>query len=141
MISEQGLVGVVNGGDAPSTKYPALALRVLADIAMRALSPAVNDPTTAVQAFDHVDALLRVIVRRELDVGTIRDADGELRAQLRPASWEDYMSVALDETVDASGSQTQVRRRSDRLLNELLAVAPAGRRPSLQNRLDRTRGA
>jgi hypothetical protein len=47
---------------------PALALRVLADIALRALSPAVNDPTTAVQTLDAIDGLLRVLVRRDLAV-------------------------------------------------------------------------
>ena len=157
VIPEEGRVGVTHGGGEEAEQElikalhvgiertfdqdPALALRVLADIALRALSPAVNDPTTAVQALDQVDTLLRVLVSRELAVGTIRDADGELRVRLRPASWEDYVGVALDETIDASGSQTQVRRRIERLLTELLAIAPAGRQESLQTRLGRTRGA
>jgi uncharacterized membrane protein len=157
VVPEQGRVGVIHGGDEPAEREliralrvgiertfdqdPGLALRVLADIALRALSPAVNDPTTAVQALDRIDGLLRVMVSRELAVGTIRTADGETRVLLRPASWEDYVGAALDETIDASGSQAQVRRRVDRLLTDLVAIAPPGRRESLQTRLERIRGA
>ena len=157
VIAEQGRVGVIHGGDEPAEREliralqvgiertfdqdPGLALRVLADIALRGLSPAVNDPTTAVQALDQIDGLHRVMVSRELAVGTIRTADGETRVLLRPASWEDYVGTALDETIEASLSQAQVRRRVDRLLTDLVAIAPPGRRESLQTRLERTRGA
>ena len=150
-----GSRGYIHGGDVPAGREliralhvgiertfdqdPALALRVLADIALRSLSPAVNDPTTAVQALDQIDGLLRVMVSRELAVGTIRTAEGETRVLLRPASWEDYVGVALDETIAASGSQAQVRRRVDRLLTDLIAIATPGRREALQTRLDRTR--
>ena len=41
---------------------PAFALRMLVDIAIRALSPAINDPTTAVQALDRIEALLVELV-------------------------------------------------------------------------------
>ena len=56
-----------------------MSLRLLADIALRALSPAVNDPTTAVQALDAIDSLLRPLAGRALDVGRIHDAQGTLR--------------------------------------------------------------
>ena len=52
-------------------------------------------------------------------------------------TWEDYVGVALDETIAISDSSLQVRRRVDRLLTELVAIAPPGRRESLQARLDR----
>ena len=42
---------------------PAFAIRVMVDIADQALSPAVNDPTTAVQVLDHLGDVLRVIGR------------------------------------------------------------------------------
>jgi hypothetical protein len=56
---------------------PAFALRILVDIAIRALSPAVNDPTTAVQVLDYIEDLLVVIGRRDLGGrGRLRDANG-----------------------------------------------------------------
>ena len=45
---------------------PKYALRLLVDIAIRALSPAVNDPTTAVQALDQIADLLRRLGSRQL---------------------------------------------------------------------------
>jgi uncharacterized membrane protein len=57
-------------------KYP---LRLLADIAIKALSPAVNDPTTAVQAIDQIEDLLRRLGRRSLDAGCVNDEQGALR--------------------------------------------------------------
>jgi uncharacterized membrane protein len=83
-IQDGQLVAIIRGGDGISDRDvigalavgtertfeqdPALALRVFADIALRALSPAINDPTTAVQVLDGIDSLLRVLATRELDV-------------------------------------------------------------------------
>src|SRR5262249_52951476 len=54
-------------------KYP---IRLLVDIAIRALSPAINDPTTAVQAIDQIEDLLHRLGRLDLDVGVARDSGG-----------------------------------------------------------------
>ena len=148
-----GRVAVVHGGDESTDREairalqvgtertfdqdPALALRVLADIALRSLSPAINDPTTAVQALDHVDGLLRVMMGRELEVGAVSTPGGQTRVLLRLPTWEDYVGVALDETIAMRDSSLQVRRRVDRLLTELVAIAPPGRRESLEARLVR----
>lgn len=47
-------------------KYP---IRLLVDVAIKALSPAINDPTTAVQAIDQIEDLLKRLGRRELQAG------------------------------------------------------------------------
>jgi uncharacterized membrane protein len=60
----QGLFAL--GQERTIEQDPAFALRVIVDIAIRALSPAVNDPTTAVQLLDHVEALLQVAGESEL---------------------------------------------------------------------------
>jgi uncharacterized membrane protein len=153
VITEHGRVALVHGaGEAPAQELlsslrtgiertfdqdPAMALRVLADIALRALSPAVNDPTTAVDALDGIDQLLRVLVLRDLAVEAVTGPDGEPRVRLRVASWEDYVSVALDEIIAVGGSSPLVGGRVERLLTELAAIAPAGREESLLVRLER----
>jgi len=58
---------------------PKYALRLLVDIAIRALSPAVNDPTTAVQALDQITDLLRRLGSRQLRIGRIKDEHDILR--------------------------------------------------------------
>jgi hypothetical protein len=52
---------VALGAERTIEQDPTFAIRVMVDIAVRALSPAVNDPTTAVQVLDYLEESLRVI--------------------------------------------------------------------------------
>jgi uncharacterized membrane protein len=97
-------------------KYP---LRLLVDIAIKALSPAINDPTTAVQAIDQIEDLLRRLGRRDLDAGYARDADGKLRLVYPMPTWEDYLTLAFDETRQYGAGSVQVMRRLRSTLVEL----------------------
>lgn len=115
---------------------PGLALRALADIALRALSSAINDPTTAVQAIDRIDSLLRVLVARDLDIGRLEGATGELRLVLTLPAWEDYLGVSVDEVVVFGLQSPLVRRRLERLLIDIGELAPAERRPAVMIRLE-----
>jgi len=115
---------------------PALAIRILVDIALRALSPAINDPTTAVQVLDCEEGLLRMLVGRDLDVGEIAGPHGRTRVLLTLPTWDDYVALAVDEIVEAGAGHVRIGRRVQRLLHDLLALAPESRRPPLQVRLD-----
>jgi uncharacterized membrane protein len=123
------------GSERTFDQDPALALRLLADIALRALSPAVNDPTTAVQSLDVIADLLRVLVRRDLGVEVVDGADRIPRVMIKLPTWEDYVSVALDEIISMGSDSIQVRRRLARLLEGLVAIAPAGHRAPVEERL------
>ena len=77
---------------------PAFALRILVDIAIRALSPAVNDPTTAVQVLNYIEDLLLVIGRREArGDGELRDPDGRLRLVVPVRHFEQYLDLGMTE--------------------------------------------
>jgi uncharacterized membrane protein len=89
-------------------KYP---FRILVDIAIKALSPAINDPTTAVQAIDQIEDLLRRLARHELDTGAARDASGVLRLIVPMPTWEDYLMLAFDEIRQFGAGSMQVMRR------------------------------
>lgn len=89
-------------------KYP---IRILVDIAIKALSPAINDPTTAVQALDQIEDLLHRIARRDLDAGFANDADGVLRLVFPMPTWEDYLTLAFDEIRQYGTGSLQVMRR------------------------------
>jgi uncharacterized membrane protein len=89
-------------------KYP---IRLLVDIAIKALSPAVNDPTTAVQAIDQIEDLLRRLCRHDLDTGFVRDPDGVLRLVVPMPTWEDYLALAFDEIRQFGMTSVQVMRR------------------------------
>jgi uncharacterized membrane protein len=114
---------------------PLYALRLLVDIATRALSPAVNDPTTAVQVLDRIAAILRQLAHRRLDRGGIQDAAGTIRLVVPLPGWEDFLEVALTEIRQYGGGSTQVVRRQRAVLRDLLEDAPASRRPALERQL------
>ena len=101
---------------------PKYAFRLLVDIAIKALSAAINDPTTAVQALDQIEDLLRRIGRHELDAGYARDAAGRLRVVFPMPSWEDYLHLAFDEIRQYGSGSVQVMRR---LRSALSGVAEA----------------
>lgn len=114
---------------------PLYALRLLVDIGTRALSPAVNDPTTAVQTLDRIEAILELLANRRLDQGTIRDDHGTVRLIIPLPSWEDFLAVGLTEIRHYGTTSTQVMRRLRALLDDLIVDAPPSRRPALQEQL------
>ena len=65
---------------------PKYAIRLLVDVAIRALSPAINDPTTAVQALDQIEDLFRRLGERQLDTGYATDPDGDRPADIPGAN-------------------------------------------------------
>jgi uncharacterized membrane protein len=95
-------------------KYP---LRLLVDIAIRALSPAINDPTTAVQAIDQIEDLLRRLGELDLDTGTYRDQSGSVRLIVPVPTWDDYLMIAFDEIRQFGADSVQVMRRLRAALN------------------------
>jgi uncharacterized membrane protein len=106
-------------------KYP---IRLLVDIAIRALSPAINDPTTAVQAIDQIDDLLRRLGRRDLDAGYARDRQGVLRLVFPMPTWEDYLTLAFDEIRQYGADSVQVMRRLRSALMDLAGSVVADTR-------------
>jgi uncharacterized membrane protein len=114
-------------------KYP---LRLLVDIAIKALSPAINDPTTAVQAIDQIEDLLRRLGRCALDVGCVEDDRGALRLVFPTPSWGDYLALAFDETRQYGAGSVQVMRRLRAALVGLAeSVTEAGRKELVQRYL------
>ncbi|MEV7724563.1 DUF2254 family protein [Streptomyces sp. NPDC087917] len=120
---------------------PELPLRLLADIALRALSPAVNDPATAVESLDRTDALLTRLAGRDLEIGAFADAGGTPRVLVPVPGWERYVRTAVDDVLHAAADSPMALLRMRALLTGLLARCPEERRPVLRERLawaDRT---
>lgn len=120
------------GNERTFEQDPKYAIRLLVDIAIKALSPAINDPTTAVQALDQIEDLLIRLGRRRLEIGAFHDADGKLRLVVAFPTWEDFLALAFDEIRFYGATSIQVMRRMMALINELLALMPDERRPALR---------
>jgi uncharacterized membrane protein len=106
-------------------KYP---IRLLVDIAIRALSPAINDPTTAVQTIDQLEDLLRRLGSAELQGDHVSDNNGDLRLVFPTPTWEDYLTLSFDEIRQFGASSIQVNRRMRSALVGLLDSLPSQER-------------
>lgn len=136
VIDDSRLFGSVAFGDERAIERDlAYVFRMLVDIAERALSPAVNDPTTAVEALDEIEDLLCRLGTRELAIGRLCDADGHLRVSHRVPGWEDYLSLALTEIRQYGQGSVQVDRRVLAVLETLLGVVGPSRRPAVDEQL------
>ena len=131
------LGGLVTGQERTFGQDPLFAFRLLADIGLRALSPAINDPATAVQVLDTVQGLLAPLATRDLDVAEIADDDGAVKVVLALPSWDDYLQTALDDLIESASRSPMLLLRARTLLTDLLNAAPPQRRSSITWRLQR----
>ena len=115
---------------------PQFAFRIIVDVAAKALSPAINDPTTAVLALDQIHRLLRVVATRQLDTGRVHDRAGELRLAYRTPDWEDFVSLAITEIRHFGRDSIQVVRRLRAMLENLIEAVPPGRAAALRSELE-----
>jgi uncharacterized membrane protein len=106
---------------------PAFGFRIIVDVASKALSPAINDPTTAVLAVDQLQHLLHQLGQRQLDDGVVRDASGEVRLVYRTPDWEDFVSLAVTEIRLYGATSPQVPRRLGAMLEDLAVALPPPR--------------
>ncbi|MET7984757.1 DUF2254 family protein [Streptomyces sp. NPDC005281] len=113
------LRGLETGVERVFDQDTGLAFRLLADIALRALSPAVNDPATAVQALDAVEDLLSRPVPARGGPREIADRAGTVRVLVPLPGWEDFLRTALDDVIPAARNSPMVLMRLRTLLEDL----------------------
>ena len=123
---------------------PAFAIRAIVDIALRALSPAVNDPTTGVNAIDGLESLLLFLAHRDVERGRITDEAGTVRLVYPAPSWPSLLDLALTEIrhygVDSPQIARKLRSTLLALRRALARAALAGdRRPARAARRERAR--
>jgi len=110
---------------------PSFGLRIILDIAIRALSPAVNDPTTALRALDRIHILLRRIGGRDLGNGRISDSEGRTLLIFPTPQWEDFLWLGVSEIRSYGAGSLPVMRRLRAMLENLIEVLPPSRTPAL----------
>ncbi len=130
------LTGAIQTGrERTMTEDVAFGFRQIVDVAERALSPGVNDPTTAVQSLDELHDLLRRLAVREIPGALRRSDDGTLLLRIPRSTWDDYVALALDEIRQYGAGSVQVTRRLRYLLGDLRGMAPASRRAAIDRQL------
>lgn len=113
----------------------AFAFRIIVDIAIKALSKAINDPTTAVLAIDQLQRLLCFVGKRSLGGETILNQRGELRLICRTPDWEDFVKLTFSEIRLYGAENFQIARRLRAVLEYGLQVLPEVRQRALQTEM------
>jgi uncharacterized membrane protein len=136
-LSDATLRGsIALGQERTPEQDPAFSFRIIVDIASKGLSPAINDPTTAVLAIDQIHRLLRDVGRRCLDDERVRGSSGAVRLIYRTPGWDDFVQLAITEIRQFGAGSIQVARRLRALLDNLIQILPAERSPLLRQELD-----
>ncbi|MDZ7622817.1 MAG: DUF2254 domain-containing protein [Candidatus Competibacteraceae bacterium] len=98
----------------------AFGIRQLVDIAMKALSPGINDTTTAVICVDYLTAILARLATRRITTSHWMDDQGELRVMARGPSFESLLSEAFDQIRQNAGGNVAILSR---MLGALQTIA------------------
>lgn len=138
-VPETALLRAVGRGNGRTFEQdPKYAIRMLVDIGIRALSPAINDPTTAVQAIDQIEDLLHRLARSDLEGGRVCDPRGVLRVVIPMPVWPDYLTLSFDEIRQYGMTSVQVLRRLRSALTGLAgSTIPDDRRVTVRRYLER----
>jgi uncharacterized membrane protein len=126
---------VAFGPERTLEQDPTFAYRIIIDIALKALSPAINDPTTAMIAIDQLHRLLRKAGNRNLRTDELPGKSGELRVILRTPNWEDFVHLTFTETRLCGAQNIQVARRLRAMIENLIETLPTHRHAALQQEL------
>ena len=136
-IAEDTLrASVAFGSERTVEQDPTFAFRIVVDIALKALSPAINDPTTAVLAIDQLHRMLRKLGNRHLRTDEILDKSGRLRLVFRTPNWEDFVHLACREVRACGSNNLQIVRRLRAMIENLVQTLPAHRHAALLGELD-----
>jgi len=120
-----------------ATQDVAFGIRQLVDIASRALSPGVNDPTTAVHVLSHLSALLCDLLAAEPPGAVLLDDDGRARIIARVPSGADLLDQALEQMRRYGATTGDVAARMLQLLREVAWVARPEYRADVRDQADR----
>ncbi len=140
----------VHGGAAPETRQllgaldcfavrtlyqdPCYGVRQLVDIAIRAVSPAVNDPTTAVQTLDRLHGILRAIADRPDPSGVSLDSAGSVRLVVPVPGWTRVFDLAFTEIALYGAGDPQISRKLMSIFDDLSSCVTAERLAAIDSR-------
>lgn len=121
---------------------PSYGIRQLVDIALRALSPSLNDPTTGSDVIRHLGGPVQALLMRDLPGRVVGDGDGRRIYMPRSLSHSDYVHAAFREIRLNAADQPHVLHALVETLASLLSVVEAagheGRVAALREEVDAT---
>ncbi|MDW4906512.1 DUF2254 domain-containing protein [Streptomyces sp. ADMS] len=130
---------VSTGAERTEAQDVAFGLRQLTDITAKALSPGVNDPTTAVHALSHSSALLCELAHRDLGPRVLHDDHHRVRVVLQRPDLGNLLDLAVAQPLRYGAGEPAVLNRIAMLLRELAWNTTPDQHPPIVAALDRLR--
>ena len=128
-LDEELLVGLGSAVPIASERHlgddAAYGIRQLADVAVKALSPGINDPTTAATCIGHLRSVMERLAERALPAELEVLADGDAVAVVRVRSWDEYAEHAFAEIGRYATDDARIVRDVLEALGGVAAVAAA----------------
>ncbi|PPK92608.1 putative membrane protein [Kineococcus xinjiangensis] len=139
-LAKRVRAAVTVGAERTAPQDLAFGVRQLVDVAAKALSPGINDPTTAVHALTHLSSLMCRLGNRPLVDDRLCDEEGRVRVVLRRYSYADLLELAVAQTRRYGASEPAVLERLLILLREVAWCTDGeDRRRCVREQLERTR--
>ena len=110
---------VATGFERTNVQDVGFGFRQLVDVAARALSPGINDPTTAVHIIGHLSALLCRLAERNPGPEHLTDDEGQVRVVLALPTFKDFLDLAMNQPRLYGAADPDVAARLLRLLQEI----------------------
>lgn len=132
------MAGAVNQGpERTAAQDVGYGLRQVTDIVNKALSPGVNDPTTAVHGLGQMSALLVELTTYRLDPLVLTDDDDQARVVLHRPAFAELLEVCVAQPRSYGKADVQVLSRLYTLLEDLAWHASTEQRPAVLDQLRR----
>ena len=133
----------IGNGRTP-TQDVEYAVNQLVEMAVRAMSPAINDPFTAMTCLDYLGNGLALFARQGGESLDIYDRDGQLRLVFEPVTFDELLNAAFDmlrhascdnasvllhmlETIDVIGQETKAPEARQQLLRHVCLIQAESR--------------
>lgn len=114
-------------------------LRQLVDVANKALSPGINDPTTAIHALDHISAFLCDLTDHDLGPRLLHDENDRVRVSIHRPDLADYLDLGISQPRRYGAADPQVLEKIFQVLLDLSRRAATEQRPVVADQLERLR--
>jgi uncharacterized membrane protein len=135
-ISEQLFGAVVQGLERTPHQDVKHGIIEIMDIAVKGMSPSVNDPTTAINSIQRIGQVLLDMAWRQGGDAVERDAAGRVRVVVRRPRLDDTVGLAFNQIRHYSGDNATVMITLIRTLGELSALSPRAARNAFTRQLD-----
>jgi uncharacterized membrane protein len=114
---------------------PAFGIRQLVDIALKALSPGINDTSTAIICIDHLSAILQRAACRRIE-SKYRYEDGELRVIAKGLTFQSLLRQSYSQILENGEGNAAVIERMIDAVEEISNLAYNARKRALREQLD-----